>query len=540
MSGSRNAGALGWRNSKWVPAVLFVITSAYWCSEIFGQTDSVGTHPPSTVRDNSDAIQEGTLPPLPEVPRLDAVQPNAEDIQDLSAKLDALFSEERDIGESAIGELLEIHPRTVAAIHQRLVQLADRSDKERMKRILSDARRRMRSVLRSSTAAVESGTRQTESDVLLTLLRSEKPRDSAWRDCVTLEAMIRMLAAPGTVDGARELIVAYARFGEFVRVEVQQRLSDMKDRSVAALVEARRHPAEKIARWAALRLDQLGKAIPGETARTDDYDALADILRAYGRIRDPDAARIIVSFANSERIQLRLAARQAIAMLGPVGMWQLRDAYEDVVGRRPRRDWTWDRTARELFGEFDRLRLARVFGTFTEGMRSLQTGDLEAMGRAFDVVLTKDPLFERRSQMAPGYFRLAQQLADRNPEAALQALIRVERLAPEPKLANSARSLDMTLRVAQNARRGVVDIDQLGRAAELDPQNSRAVDLLAKAQFGASRAQTVAIRWVSSAVIAGFGLVAVLFVLLRRAKNHPSATTLASPHEGSISEKSGL
>jgi hypothetical protein len=471
---------------------------------------------------------------------LDVAQPNAEDIQDLSAKLDALFSEERDIGESAIGELLEIHTRTVAAIHQRLVQLSDRSDKERMKRILSEARRRMRSVLRSSTAAVESGTHQTESDVLLTLLRSEKPRDSAWRDCVTLEAMIRMLPAPGTVDGARELIVAYARFGEFVRVEVQQRLSDMKDRSVAALVEARRHPAEKIARWAALRLDQLGKAIPGETVRTDDYDALADILRAYGRIRDPDAARIIVSFANSERIQLRLAARQAIAMLGPVGMWQLRDAYEDVVGRRPRRDWTWDRTARELFGEFDRLRLARVFGTFTEGMSSLQKGNLEAMGRLFDVVLTKDPLFEKRSQMAPGYFRLAQQLADRNPGAALQALIRVERLASEPKLASSARSLDMTLRAAENARHGVVDIDQLGRAAELDPENGRAVDLLAKAQFGASRAQTVTIRWVSSAVIAGFGIVAVLFVLLRRAKDHPPATSLASPDKGSISEKSGL
>jgi hypothetical protein len=333
-----------------------------------------------------------------------------------------------------------------------------------------------------------------------------------------LAAMTRMLSASGSVDGARELVTVYAKFGEFVRVEVQQRLADMKDRALAALIEARRHPADKIARWAALRLDQMGRAIPSESVRTNDYEALADVLRAYGRVRDPDAARIVISFANSERTQLRLAARQAIVMLGSVGLWQLRDAYEDVVGKRPRRDWTWERTARELFGEFDRLRLSRVYGTFMDGLRHLEKGELEAMAQSFNLVLAKDPLFEKRSQMAPGYFRLAQSLRDTNPNAALEALVRVERLSSDTDLLKQAQSLATALRAIQATSRGVVDVDRLNTAIELDPRNTLARSTLAKWQPANLVARYSTLRWTASAVIALAGIVSVLMIWLRRPK----------------------
>jgi len=468
------------------------------------------------IRGASEAVPEASLPPLPEITRLDATQPTAEDVQDLEARLAALFSDERDARDAAIGELIEVRPKIVAAIHLRLAQLADRSDKEKLKRYINDVRRQAKTGPSGSAHDSPAAARSNGSDLLATLLGSDKSRDQSWRESASLVALLRMSSATGTVEGARELIFAYARFGEFIRPEVQQRLSEMKDRAIAAIIEARRHPAEKISRWAGLRLDQLGKAIPGEAVRTEDYDALGDILRAYGRIRDPDAARIIVSFANSERSQLRLAARQAIALLGPVGLWQLRDAYEDVVGRRPRRDWTWEHTARELFGEFDRLRLARVYGTFVEGLEHLKKGELEEMGKCFDSVLAKDPLFEKRTQMAEGYFKLAKQLATKNPDGARQAAIRVERLANEARLKNQARSLVITLRAAASADRGLLETDRLERAIELDPDNRRAHELLAIAMPDSLRAQSATLRWIASAVIGGFGLLAVLFVLLRR------------------------
>jgi hypothetical protein len=402
------------------------------------------------------------------------------------------------------------------------MQLAEHADKERMKRLFGDARRDAlsRRGAQSPTAS--------DSGVLQSLLASARPKDPTWRDCVVLAAMVRMLSACGTVDGARELVTVYAKFGEFVRVEVQQRLANMKDRALAALIEAKRHPAEKIARWSSLRLDQLGRAIPSESVRTNDYEALADILRAYGRARDPDAARIVISFANSERTQLRLAARQAIVMLGSVGLWQLRDAYEDVVGKRPRRDWTWERTARELFGEFDRLRLARVYGTFMEGLRHLEKGELEDMARSFDLVLAKDPLFEKRAQMAPGYFRLAQSLRDSKPNAALEALVRVERLSSDADLLKQVQSLASTLKAIAATSRGVVDVDRLSAAVELDPRNTLARSTLAKLQPANLVNRYASVRWIASAVIALGGLVSVLLIWLRRPKPVEAASEAAS------------
>src|SRR5690606_34804257 len=133
--------------------------------------------------------------------------------------------------------------------------------------------------------------------------------NEAWRHLVHVLAMSRMLRHVNTTTAARSLVHVYVRYGEFLRINTQLELEAMGERSLAALLEARRHPAQKIAQWAERQLDLRGKAIASEALQTDDPEALADILRAFGRIRDPDAARVIISFAQSERAQLRGAAR---------------------------------------------------------------------------------------------------------------------------------------------------------------------------------------------------------------------------------------
>ena len=163
-----------------------------------------------------DRIPEASLPQLPDISRLDVQQPTAEDVQELEAKLGALFSDERDSKEVAVGELLEVRPRVVAAIHVRLAQMAERDDKEKMKRILNEARRQSKSELHSPGHDLQSSARQADQDLLMLLLRSDKPKDQTWRECVNLMAQLRMLSAMATVEAARELVFAYARFGEFV------------------------------------------------------------------------------------------------------------------------------------------------------------------------------------------------------------------------------------------------------------------------------------------------------------------------------------
>lgn len=335
-----------------------------------------------------------------------------------------------------------------------------------------------------------------------------------------------MLAQIGTVEAVRGLIDVYVRFGEFLRVDTQLQLEALGDRAVPALIEARRHPAEKIVKWSARELDALGKAIPSEAVQMTDLQVLSDVLRAFGRVRDPDAARIVVSFSNSERAQVREASRQAIAMLGEVGAWQLRDTYETVVGKKPPRDWNWERTARELFGEFDRLRSAEVAKLYEAGAAAREHGDLEGMRRAFDQVLTRNPDYPKQSELASAYLDYAQKNLSKNPANALAALRRVERLAKDDS-AKVATSLRLTLEAENLAETGIADRTLLTRALEADPKNTRAREGLARFDRGEVKEDNSS-RYYGAGAIGLVALGGIAFVLLR-GRGASTATPAESP-----------
>jgi tetratricopeptide (TPR) repeat protein len=284
----------------------------------------------------------------------------------------------------------------------------------------------------------------------------------------------------GSIEAVRSLIHLYVRF-EFLRIDTQLQLNKLGDRALAGLIESTRHPAPSISEWARRRLDFLGKAIPSEVVQVQDAEILADVLRAYGRTRDPDAPRLIISFANSERAQVRLAARQAVNLLGEIANWPLRDTYENMVGKKPPRDWTWERTARELFRNFDQIRLAELYEHYQLGLTALEKGDLEAMRQAFDKVLARDPQFEPREKLAEGYLRYALQHYEDAPEATRQAAGRAARIALSAEQQNKAKSLLLTLEAKRlSEERRIADQSLLRQALELDPQNPHAVALQAE------------------------------------------------------------
>jgi tetratricopeptide (TPR) repeat protein len=290
---------------------------------------------------------------------------------------------------------------------------------------------------------------------------------------------------------------------------------------VPALIETQRHQAEKIAKWATRELDALGKAIPSEAVQVADLQVLSDVLRAYGRVRDPDAARIVISFSNSERAQVREASRQAIAMLGEVGAWQLRDTYETVVGKKPPRDWNWERTARELFGEFDRLRSAEVLHLYEAGAAAREMGDLDGMRKAFDQVLTRNPDYPKREELAAAYLEYAQKALDKSPSDALAALRRVERLGKGSEAGTKATSLRLTLQAEALAGAGVADRTLLNRALEVDPKNGRARDELSRFEHGEIKADDSS-RYYAAGAIGLVALGAIAYVLTRRGAPEPS------------------
>jgi hypothetical protein len=464
---------------------------------------------------------EPSLTPLPKPPSLEIPPPTAATLEALDALLARLVSRDAGERENAVAEVLEVERDRLAAIHRRLASIAESSDHVAMKEMLVGIRDK-----------IHIGKNEPTPDYLEMVEAHAKPDSKTFRDLASVLGMSRMLRHIGTVGAAREIIAIYARFGEFLRVDTQLSLEKMGDRAIAALIEAERHPAPKIAHWAARQLDALGKAIPGEAIRTSDPEVLADVLRAYGRARDPDAARLVISFANSERTQIREAARQAVVLMGEVANWQLRDTYENVVGKKPSREWSWDRTARELFSQYDTSRLSAVELAFEQGLTAYRAGKLDEMAAAFDQVLAQTPVFARANEMVPGYAAYARAHLDDAPAKAVQALRRVQRLSGEDEsTARPAESLLLTLQAEELFTRHIADQTLLRRALELDANNARARRLLDRMSRGEVDADARKRRYAGAGVIGVLALIALAFIGLRKRKG-----PTARPAEGPIAE----
>jgi hypothetical protein len=454
------------------------------------------------------ATSELPLPPLPPVPSDELDEPTPEALERVESLLKGIASADDAARESARRELLEVEASWIPAVSHELDRLAERADRAAMKRTLLDIRGEARNALRAAKqVAGDKGPIETP-DYLEMVVSHARPKSEAWQSLVRVLALSRACVAHAGNDAMRTLVRVYVRF-DFLRIDTQLQLAKLGERAVPALIEARRHPAEKVQRWAARQLDELGKAIPGEAVQTEDQQALADVLRAYGRVKDHDAARVVISFANSERAQVREAARQGVASMGEVANWQLRDTYENIVGKRPPRAWTWERTARELFFEFDRMRMAQVYALFREGKTARERGDLDAMRVAFDKVLTRMPLFEGREEMAAGYFEYAKSAPERDAKKAMAALRRAARVSSAEEQQKRIESLLHTLRAEELAETAVIDQALIRRAIELDPENSRARELLERVARGESRRDAEASRYLIAGCIGAVALLAI-------------------------------
>jgi tetratricopeptide (TPR) repeat protein len=471
------------------------------------------------------------LSPLPDPPRLELTTPTRQQLADLDELLTAVASREVAERDAARSRLEGVPRDLVPAIARRIDTIAESSDRRAMSKLLDRIRDEARDAVRSAMKARgEKGPVDTP-DYLEMLSEHARADDPSWAPLIRVVALSRMLTALGTIEATRELVRIRVRF-EFLRRDVQLLLDRLGDRALPAVIEAQKHAAPEVGRWATGRLDLLGKAIPSETIQTEDPEILADILRAYGRIRDPDAARVIISFANSERTQIRLAARQAVRMLGDVADWQLRDTFENIVGRKPPREWSWERTARELFTEFDRLRLSRVYEFFGEGKAAHEAGKLDEAVAAFDAVLARSPEFEHSAEMVPAYVAYARKHLDDAPDRARRALGRARRLVGDGLEGKPLESLLLTLEAEELLETGVADQVLLRRALELDPENARAQSLLDRIQRGDLEERTWFNRYVTAGAIGVLALLAIVLVVLRRPRGMAVDSANGSKNDG--------
>jgi tetratricopeptide (TPR) repeat protein len=305
-------------------------------------------------------------------------------------------------------------------------------------------------------------------------LVATKTEPTAWTPAVETAILMKALARNQTTPAVAEIIRVAGDHGGAFKPEVARHLKALGDKAIPGLILSRKEPASELRHWAALQLEGMGKRVPGDAVQTKDNQVLAETLRAFATVHDMDALPVILSFVNSDRIQVRAAAREAIGGFGQDAVWKLREAYGNVVGKPAPETWTAAQTAKELFSAYDKLRLEEVYGLLEEGLTKEKAGDLDGAIAAFDKVLARQPMLDRRGEMVGAYAAFATKLEDTDPQKAIAMFRKALRLKPDTARGPAIEAEIAYLEGKELQGRGVADPEPFKRALTMDPTHEKA------------------------------------------------------------------
>jgi hypothetical protein len=470
---------------------------------------------------SASALAAGPDIPLPELPKLapipkPAAKPAA--AKDLANRLDELRNTqvEGPLDDVDLRFLTgDLDPSIVPAIRQHVTDLREELEGKKAERRLDAARKAGRKAIRRRDKGKKKRDKGAKEGDWFVFILALDDHDDHWRHAAELYGMLRMLEAVGTTPAVREMIACYSYFGELVRIDLQRAIARLKDKAVPALMEAKKHDARKVRRWVLRQLDGLGRAIPGEAVSTTDHAILADVLRAFGRTRNVDATRIVLSFANSEDVQLRAAAREAIAAIGAPAYGHFKDSYKNLTGKRPPHQWGWERTVRELFRLYDRGRLSQLYELLRKGKKALSDKRYADATAAFNSVLARAPLFAERAAMSPAYLGRAEELlTEKKYDAAAPLLRTAMRLAPKGADNEKIESKLLLLEGRALINAGTPDRFVLERALALDATNAEARELLATLDSQSQERHKANKRYLGAVAVGLIALVAIILLAL--------------------------
>jgi len=332
----------------------------------------------------------------------------------------------------------------------------------------------------SVAAAVKSGREAagaknaaTEIDLADALLKN-KTEGAGYKTAVQTAVILRALAHIGTTPALKQLVKVSGDHSNAFRTEVARHVKALGDKAVPALIETRKDSSSDVRHWAFSTLESMGKRVPGDAVQTKDNQVLADVLKAFANVHDMDALPVLLSFVNSDRIQVRAAARDALLGFGQDAVWKLREAYSNVTGKPAGEGVPAAQIAKDLFAAYDRLRLQEVYGLLDEGLAKEKEGKHDEAVAAFDKVLARQPMLDRRGEMVPAYVGLAQSLQESDPPRSLSLFRKAARLWPESPRANQIEAEIAYLEGKELLGRGIADVEPFKRALTLDPTHEKA------------------------------------------------------------------
>jgi hypothetical protein len=365
-------------------------------------------------------------------------------------------------------------------------------------------------------------TKGDQFDMIDGLLRGARPEQPGYRTAMSYACLMRAVAHIGTTAATKHLLLLANDHNGALKNEVARTLRNMGDKAVPALIETRKD-APDIRHWAYLQLEQMNKRLPGEAVQTKSNQVLADVLRAYAYVKEPDAISVTLSFVNSDRVQVRAAAREALLAYGQDAIWKLREAYHNLTGASAPEGASAAEVARELFAAYDRSRLQEVYALLEDGLKKQKEGKLLEAVQSFDKVLARQPMLDRRAEMVAGYVAYAQSIEESDPGAALALFRKAGRLDPDGPRAGQIQSEIAYLEGRDLLSHGIADTEAFRRAIALDPGNAKARAELDRLETDAEERQNRLRRWAAAgAVLAAAIAFLILFAGKKRERERPA------------------
>jgi tetratricopeptide (TPR) repeat protein len=371
--------------------------------------------------------------------------------------------------------------------------------------------------IKAATAATG---KSTEVDLGEALVET-KSDGGGYRAAIATVMLVSALARIGTTPAVRQLIKVALDHGGAFRPEVARQVKVLGDKAVPALIETRKESSSELRHWAYSQLESMGKRVPGDAVQTKDNQALADVLHAFAAVHDMDALPVLLSFVNSDRIQVRGAARDALAQFGQDAVWKLREAYANIAGKPAPEGWTAAEVRKELFAAYDRLRLQEVFGLLDEGLAREREGKHEEATVAFDKVLARQPMIERRTEMVPAYFAYASMLEETDATRSLATFRKAARLWPESPRTSQIEAEIAYLEGKELLARGIADVEPFKRALTLDPGHTKARAELTRLETNVEERQERLRAYAAGGAVVVVGLLGILLFGGRRQRRRP-------------------
>jgi hypothetical protein len=234
-----------------------------------------------------------------------------------------------------------------------------------------------------------------------------------------------------------------------------------------------------------------------------------DVLGAFGAIRDPDALPVVLSFVNSDRAEVRAAARDAVGSYGAEALGRVRSTYAALAGKRLPEGVDFTSASRSLFETYDHQRLRDVYAKLDEGLERQASGDIEGAVADFAYALARQPDLDRGAETAPAFFAYAKGLEATEVRRAVDLLRTALRLYRGDARADAVKSELRCLDGDELVAAGLFDATPYEEALELDPSNQHARTRLEK-----MRAESASRRWREGSAAKGVAAVGVCLIAL--------------------------